>query len=85
MQNSNIVVNTPYKLIIDYNNGEYNITVIDMNDNSSNSMKFNEKKLTSNNGFLCIGGSWPNKPIEKFIGKIDYVDITSPQLQPPTK
>jgi len=81
--NLKIAYNTPYKLILNYNNGVYNLSVTNLKDNSNYSIETKGKgKLTSNVGFVTIGGQYLRRN-QPFSGNIDYVDFTSPELTPP--
>ena len=79
VSNIKIIEDTPYKLIIDYNNGVYKLTLINMNNDSFNIMEVKEEKLLSDKGAICVGGGWSKNTGEKFVGKIDYVDFYSNQ------
>ena len=82
-----ILENTPYKIIISFNNNEYKIKLIrmtdDISDNASNIVNISNKpKLTTDKGNICLGGGWENlRTAELFDGNITYVDFMSPSLQ----
>ena len=84
-----ILGNTPYKIIISFNNNEYKIKLIrmtdDISDNASNIVNISNKpKLTTDKGNICLGGGWENlRTAELFDGNITYVDFMSPSLQLP--
>ncbi len=69
---------TLYKLIINFNNGIYRLTLINMADNVSNTVEIRDKpKLNSTTGSICIGGHWQSgRKDEVFDGTIDYVDFS---------
>jgi hypothetical protein len=70
--------NIPYKLIINFNNGIYKITLINMIDNTINTIDIKDKpKLNSSTGFITIGGHWQSTQEAIFDGSINYVDFTS--------
>jgi hypothetical protein len=70
--------NIPYKLIINFNNGIYKLTLINMNTNTSNTIDIkNKPKLNSTTGFITIGGHWQSTQEAIFDGSINYVDFTS--------
>ncbi len=68
----------PHKLIINFNNGIYKLTLINMTNNTSNTVDIKDKpKLNSTTGNITIGGHWPDgRQDEIFGGSINYVDFT---------
>ena len=80
-----ILENTPYKIIVSFNNNVYKIKLIRMsdNDNANNIVTISNKpKLTTYKGSICLGGRWQSlRTDELFDGNITYVDFMSPNLQ----
>jgi hypothetical protein len=71
--------NIPHKLIINFNDGIYKLTLINLTTNTSNTVDIKDKpKFNSTTGNITIGGHWPDGSLsEKFDGSINYVDFTS--------
>ena len=54
-----ILENTPYKIIISFNNNAYKVQLIRMSDDASNIINISDKpKLTTDKGSICLGGVW---------------------------
>jgi len=75
--------NIPYKLVINFNSipinnyGTYEISLTNMNDNTTKSTVIEDKpRLIGDKGRICIGGNWTENPNnEKFDGIISSVEF----------
>ena len=75
----NLINNTPYKIVINFDNNTYKFTLTNLNTNTNNSQTIqNQPKLEADTGFITLGGLW-NKIIgEQFNGTINYLDFFTP-------
>ena len=79
-----LIDNTPYKIVINFDNNSYKFTLTNLNTNISNSQTIQTQlKLEASNGFITLGGYWNNLTGEQFNGNINYLDFstTVKQLQ----
>jgi len=72
----NLINNTPYKIVINFDNNNYKFTLTNLNTNTNNSQTIqNQSKLIADNGWITLGGFWTGLNGEQFNGTIDYLDF----------
>ena len=73
-----LIDNTPYKIVINFDNNSYKFTLTNLNTNISYSQTIqNQPKLEANKGFITLGGFWNNLTGEQFNGNINYLDFST--------